>query len=232
MLRQPLRRFPGPWHTNFSHFSYSWSYLRGQQPFETLKLHKKYGPVVRVAPNQLSFSSAQAWKDIYGPRPGHQTFVKSTFYSGGNFADRAFSIVSERDPEKHREMRKHLSTVFSDRSLRDQEYLVSGVIDEFLIQLRRFGEGGMDLTKWFNLLTFDIIGELAFGKSFNGIAHAETHPWVANVVSSMGQASTSDFLSRFPFLGFWWIVLNPTWAKKLKEGSQKHEAYTLELVSR
>lgn len=28
-------------------------------------LHDIYGPVVRVAPNELSFITAEAWKDIY-----------------------------------------------------------------------------------------------------------------------------------------------------------------------
>lgn len=31
-----------------------------------IKLHKKYGPVLRIAPDELSYASAQAWQDIYG----------------------------------------------------------------------------------------------------------------------------------------------------------------------
>lgn len=127
--------------------------------------------MVRVAPNQLSFNSAQSWKDIYGPRKGHAAFIKSSFYDGGNFADQAHSIVSERDPAKHNEMRKFLSNAFSDRSLKEQEHLVAEVIDEFVEQVGKLGmsSNGIDLTNWFNLLTFDIIGELAFGESFNGV---------------------------------------------------------------
>lgn len=31
-------------------------------------MHIKYGPTVRVAPNELSFTSETAWKIIYGSR--------------------------------------------------------------------------------------------------------------------------------------------------------------------
>ena len=129
------------------------------------------GPVVRVAPNELSFNSAQSWKDIYGQRKGHSPFPKSAFYDGGNFADQAHSIVSERDPAKHCEMRKYLSNAFSDRSLKEQEHLISGVIDDFCEQVGERGsdQDGIDLSRWFNLLTFDVIGELAFGESFHGV---------------------------------------------------------------
>ena len=100
--------------------------------------------MLRTAPNKLSFSSAASWKDIYGFRQGHQAFVKSPFYNGGTFADVAHSIVSERGPVTHGEMMKHLSHAFSERSLKDQEDLVSEVVD-------------------------DIIGSLASGTSFGGL---------------------------------------------------------------
>lgn len=197
-----------------------------------LKLHEKYGPVVRVAPEELSFSSVQSWKDIYGQRAGHQTFIKSNFYAGGNFANQASSIVSERDPTKHRDMRKYLSTAFSDRSLKEQESLISGVIDRFIDQIGRLGRDGIDMTMWSNLMTFDVIGELAFGKSFGGVESGEMHFWIAVVGASMGQASVSDTLQRFPLLGKLFARVNPGWLEGLIAGSIKHESYTIELINR
>ena len=83
--------------------------------------------MVRIAPNELSFNTAQSWKDIYGTRKGHQTFLKSSFYDGASFADLAHSIVSERDPTVHAGMRKLLSPAFSDRALSQQESLLDCV---------------------------------------------------------------------------------------------------------
>ena len=128
--------------------------------------------MVRVAPNELSFNTAQSWHDIYGLRKSHDVFVKSEFYDGGNFAAESLSIVSERDPQKHSQMRKYLSSAFSDRSLRDQEYLIAEIVDEFIASIdpgHNEGKEPVELVNMFNLTTFDIIGSLAFGESFGGV---------------------------------------------------------------
>lgn len=83
-------------------------------------------------------------------------------------------------------MRKYLSSAFSERSLREQEYLVAEVVDQFVEEIdsgsgqregKGEGEGGepgvlgaeVELVNMFNLTTFDIIGSLAFGESFGGL---------------------------------------------------------------
>ena len=131
---------------------------------------------MRTAPNELSFNTAQSWRDIYGPRKGHELFIKSEFYDGLNFATKVPSITTERNPAKHTEMRKYLGGAFSDRSLREQEYLVAEVVDQFIEMLdnssgEEDGSGKeLDLVNAFNLTTFDIIGSLAFGEPFGGVA--------------------------------------------------------------
>lgn len=119
--------------------------------------YSRIGPVVRVAPNELSFNTAQSWRDIYEKKKGASTFIKSDFYDGGNFAAEAHSIVSVRDPDEHAHMRRYLRDAFSDRSLRDQEYLISEVIDRFVERIGEEGKdkAGIDIVMWFNLATFD-----------------------------------------------------------------------------
>lgn len=127
------------------------------------------GRIVRTAPNELSFNSAVAWKDIYASRPGHQTFIKSEFYDGGSFASRGVhSIVSERDCHLHGDMRRYLSQAFSDRALGEQEDLICESINRFIELLPTRGDR-YDIGKAYEMLTFDIIGDLAFGETFGAI---------------------------------------------------------------
>lgn len=112
---------------------------------------------MRTAPNELSFNTAKSWKDIYDFRQGHRTFVKSDFYEGGSFADQCGSIVSERDTARHSKMRRDLSHAFSQRSLTEQEALISGVVDDFITQLGAVGAAGVNIVDWFTMATFDII---------------------------------------------------------------------------
>ena len=139
---------------------------------------KEPGPVVRTAPNELSFNTAQAFKDIYDFKAGRNVLVKSDFYEGSLFADQYTSIGSERDPAEHGQMRRFLSHAFSHRSLMEQEPLISSVIDAFMRKLKAKAEEGtvVDIQKWYNILTFDITGELAFGESFRGIETGKRSP--------------------------------------------------------
>lgn len=61
-----LRRVPGPFLASISKLWIVHKQLGLQRPLVDLALHEKYGPVVRVAPNEVIISSPQAKKPIYG----------------------------------------------------------------------------------------------------------------------------------------------------------------------
>ncbi|KAF2763809.1 cytochrome P450 monooxygenase-like protein [Teratosphaeria nubilosa] len=206
--------------------------MSGRQPYAILKLHERYGPVVRIAPNELSFNRAQSWQDIYTVRHGALPFIKSEFYEGGNFAAEALSIVSERDPERHARMRRYLSNAFSDRSLKEQEPLIQGVVDELIAKLAAFDAQGTDMVMWFNLATFDIIGSLAFGETFGGVASGTQHPWIATVIKSLSKGALGDCAKRFPALAkvVMFVLAKPI--DKLLAETRAHERNSKELVQR
>jgi cytochrome P450 len=187
-----------------------------------------------VAPNELSFSSASSWLDIYGPRKGHAPFIKSDFYDGGSFAAEAHSIVSERDPAAHRDMIKYLGSAFSDRSLKAQEDLVQEGVDEFVRQIGEKGRGedGTNLVMWFNLATFDIIGSLAFGQNFGGLKSGEEHFWVSIVVRALRMGALADSFKRFPWIAKVFTGCFPGLLKKLVEDTRRHEQYSTDLVQK
>ena len=147
-------------------------WTNGHFVFTIKELHDKYGPVVRIAANQLSFSTATSWKDIYGHTPGRKAFLKGTFYEP--MPGEARNLLSESDPATHSLMRRNLSHGFSAAALKSQEDLVQKFVDLFIFQIngRKTPEEepqSVDAVKWFNFLTFDIIGELAFGDTFGSL---------------------------------------------------------------
>lgn len=73
----PLRKFPGPVTSAISNIPFIVNGMRGDGVFWVVELHQKYGEVVRVAPNELSFSGNAAYKDIHGhKKPGQSTLEK------------------------------------------------------------------------------------------------------------------------------------------------------------
>ncbi|KAI1121880.1 benzoate 4-monooxygenase cytochrome P450 [Nemania abortiva] len=225
----PLRDIPGPRTAAISNIPYCWWLLGGRQPFKMLELHNKYGHVVRIAPNEVSFSSAQSWKDIYGSRPGHKTFTKSEFYGTGSFANTGVvSLSNERKPHVHKEMRGYLAGAFSDRSVLEQEAIVAGSIELFLRLVGYLGsqQKELNMSSALGSLTFDICGDLSFGATFGALQRGkerEEHPWISLLFKSLVQAEMADAVNRFPILKHVLPVLMGGYSKKVTRDTKAFE---------
>ena len=127
---------------------------------------------MRIAPNELSFASATSIKSIYGHvTKGHKPFLKTTWYDGQAVGLEPGSLVIETNPKIHQGARRSLSHAFSAKALEDQSNVLQHYTDQFVDQLFRHGNipEGISLDEWFNWLTFDIVGDLAFGESFDAV---------------------------------------------------------------
>ncbi len=65
MVRSPLRPIPGPLPAKLSKLWLLAIELSGRRTLYIHSLHQRYGPVVRVGPNELSFATGAAARDIY-----------------------------------------------------------------------------------------------------------------------------------------------------------------------
>lgn len=173
--------------------------LTGQSAQGIKSLHERYGEVVRIAPDELSFIGGEAWKVIYGTRPGHGQKPKDhRFYAPT--AEGAPSIIISNDAD-HTRMRRLLSHAFSDSSLREQEPIIKHYVDLLMQRLRiKSGAGtkALDMVAWYNFTTFDIIGDLAFGEPFDCLKNSTYHQWVAIVLSSIKFGAYTNVARRFP----------------------------------
>ncbi|KAF7163145.1 hypothetical protein CNMCM5623_008215 [Aspergillus felis] len=176
----PLSRFPGPklWQTSYI-FRHTAS-IRGTLDVSIKAFHAKYGPVVRYSPDELSFISAEAWKDIYGFRE-HALPKDPSFYGLIQLSRDKSPSIFTADQDHHPRVRKALSYAFSEKALRDQEPFVKRYVDLLIQRLRGIADAEdnrIDLVEWYNFTTFDIIGDLAIGRSFNCLQGSAYHSWV------------------------------------------------------
>ena len=63
-----------------------YSMLRARLVFDQAKIHEKYGDIVRIAPDEISFANEEAWTDIYTFRRGHKRATKDPAVFVGNDA--------------------------------------------------------------------------------------------------------------------------------------------------
>ncbi|KAJ3453469.1 hypothetical protein MRS44_017716 [Fusarium solani] len=182
----PLAGYPGPKLAACSQLWFIRAWAGGNYPFDMRRAHDKYGDVVRVAPNELSFNTPQAYKDIYGHAiEGRKPFLKSrVFYDRGPSVVHP-DIVFTIDPEQHRPQRRSLSHAFSAKALRESEDIIRGHVWLFVEQIGKHGSpgsGGVDMSAVYNWLTFDIIGELTFGESFRSVANWKPDIYVSLIL--------------------------------------------------
>lgn len=174
----------------------------GNLVYRIKKLHDQYGDVVRIGPNELSFTNAPAFQDIYGHIAGRQDFVKNPIWMRRQ-VNGVHSIVSAND-EDHSRYRRLLAYAFSDKALRQQEPLLQTYVDLLIKRLHEktdasvTGTAVVDIVEWFNFTTFDIIGDLSFGESFHCLEEAQYHPWVSILFSHFKAASLFIGCRYFP----------------------------------
>ncbi|KAI0008985.1 cytochrome P450 [Xylariaceae sp. FL0662B] len=224
----PLANYPGPFWARASTLWRFWSSLSGQFHRIIEDSHRKYGPVFRVGPNELSFASATAYKTIYGtknPAPKNEYFA---MFAAGY---KEPCVATERDPHKAGEKRALFTTAFTQRALLQQESIVQRCVDEFIIKVGQLGSGpkGIEIGHWYDMVSFDIFGALAFGESFHCIKREASHPWLDMMLDHLLVIVIMDNLRRYPLL----VALARTIPAKWTTGlAAKHNAFAMDKVKR
>ncbi|KAK8071332.1 cytochrome P450 [Apiospora hydei] len=177
--------YPGPKLWAASRLPYLRNWIGGHAPQTILELHHRYGEIVRVAPDELSFLRPDAWKEIMGyiPRGVLENEKDPLIFRGLNVEESV--IGAPRD--KHRALRSVLSHGFSASRMLDQQPIIMRYIDLLVERLREKSKTekgeAQNMVLWYNYATFDIIGDLSFGESFGCLESSTLHPWVAVVFS-------------------------------------------------
>lgn len=222
----PISKIPGPWAWSATRFPFVWALLRGTIVHDFQRLHAKYGPAIRVAPDEVTFAQEEAWADIFQPRTDtqHQFLKDPTWWSRQQGSPN--SIISAVDPEEHARIRRVLAPAFTPRALRAQEPVLHRYVGLLVERLHEVvagkGPGAqeeVDMAPWFNFTTFDIFGDLGFGESFDCLENSRYHPWVALLFNSVKAASYVAAVRFYPL--FYWLLMKCI-PKSLIEMQRKH----------
>ncbi|ROW04726.1 hypothetical protein VMCG_04770 [Cytospora schulzeri] len=139
----PLAKYPGPRIAALSNIWYAHHWLPGRYPWAIEDALRKYGDVVRIAPNELVFFTPQAFADIYTPaQKGLEVLRKTDFQNrGANLG----GIIWEEDPVKHRKVARKLLPAFSPRSVRIFEPVMHKHMDFFIERMKLAWDTSQDV---------------------------------------------------------------------------------------
>ncbi|KAI9667990.1 MAG: hypothetical protein M1821_000810 [Bathelium mastoideum] len=176
----PLSRFPGPRCFAISRIPYAYCHMRGRLATTFNTLHKIYGPIVRTAPNELSFIEPSALRTIYAERKKScPEFRKNydTFNETRNQISKSIFLAGHED---HTRMRKVINPAFSDRALRNQEPRIQHIVQNLITKLEEQStkDSVIDINRWYNYLAFDIIADTTFGEPFDTLKDPTYQPWI------------------------------------------------------
>ncbi|KAF4211746.1 hypothetical protein CNMCM8980_001818 [Aspergillus fumigatiaffinis] len=149
--------------------TYHW--LIGNKAKYVHSLHEKYGPVIRVSPNQVDISSHAMAKEIHSIG---STFVKSQFYRHLTRYD-VQNLFNTSDPKFHGQRRRLLASPMSNSSIKLLEPAITAHVHLAIYRIEEeMGvRGAADVYKWWMFMATDIIGELCFGDSFRMLEHGQ-----------------------------------------------------------
>jgi cytochrome P450 len=176
LFLNPLNRFPGPYWVRLGNLAWS-SQLTGFDSYYQLKaLHDKHGDFVRIGSHDLSIIDPEGMDVSYGIRA---KAIKSPWYEGSYPLS---SMHTTRSKALHDKRRRVWAPAFSDKALREYETHLDFFNDKVLTCFRKFSGGPVDVTKWFNLYSFEVMGRLAFGKDYGMLDSGEKH-WAIQLLS-------------------------------------------------
>lgn len=178
----------------------------GNLVYDVEKIHKRYGPVVRTAPDEISSALPDAWQDIYATRPGHNPFPKNPVWWSAQ-PGQADNLITVQKSEDHLRMRRLLNHGFTEAAVREQEPIVQQHMLKLVERMTELAlkepiKDGvvMDIVKWLNFTTFDIVGDLAYGDSFGCLENSQYHPWVAMIFNHFKASALVASVRFYPLL--------------------------------
>lgn len=157
-----IRHFPGPLGGKLSSWWASrlhgerWHFYKG-----VASLHAQYGDYVRIAPDALSITDPAAVPAIHGQ---DSKCIKGSFYS---IAEPQRNLLMIRNKQEHARKRRDWDRAFNVKSLNDYESTVWDYTHLLMNSIEKTLGKPTNIAKLLQFYAFDVMADLAFGKSFN-----------------------------------------------------------------
>jgi cytochrome P450 len=151
------------------------------------KYHDKYGPLVRLSPDEVSCSDPAAIPTIYRER---NPLPKSPFYK--TFRAQGISsqadLFTETNEEKHSRYRKIVGPVYQMANILKNEPSIDDCINLFVKRLHEFeaAKEPVNLGHWLEMFAYDTIGRVQYGRMFGFLeTGTDVGRWIESVTNAL-----------------------------------------------
>lgn len=180
---------------------------QGEFTWQIQRLHKKYGPVVRITPTELHIDDSDYYEQLYARGTGRRN--KYSYFAGRfGYASDWFSTV---DHDLHRQRRKAISPFFSVANIADFQPVIHAKVAKLCARLAAdaANKGSVVcLSRARMALTTDVITEYAFAKSYDQLDSPDFADTLNDALVAI--YVTDHFALHFPIV-FPVLDLLPEW---------------------
>ncbi|KAF9880386.1 cytochrome p450 oxidoreductase [Colletotrichum karsti] len=209
----PLRRYPGPFVASTTRLWKVITTASGRSHLKHITLHRKYGPVVRIAPNEVSVASPEAARHVLS---AGKRFYKTAFYGVFPPPENP-DIFTEVDEEAHARKKKVANVPYSMAAMQHLSPFIDDTIDLLVTKLSEFTgqqhtdykvNKSVDLGAWLHYFAFDVLGEVAFSRSFGFLAEGKD---VEDAIATIDRSQAyNGIVGQIPWVDFL-LRRNPLW---------------------
>ncbi|EMD90794.1 hypothetical protein COCC4DRAFT_127633 [Bipolaris maydis ATCC 48331] len=194
----PLARYPGPKLAALTvlYEFYFDGIKRGRYTFEIERMHEKYGPIVRISPNELHVNEPSFIDELYAGSSKRRD--KYPYFSAQfGIPDSVFGTSGH---DLHRLRRSALNRFFSKSSVSRLEPVIHNAIEKLVLQLQKHSGSGkpVAINMAFSCVTTDIVMEYAFAKSYNFLGSPTFEPNFHRAI--IAGTDMGPWFKQFPWL--------------------------------
>lgn len=198
----PYANYPGPFLARVSYFYAGYHAWISDTPVAQFRCHQKYGHVVRYNPDSLMFDQPSAVREIYAI--GKNFNRGKAYHPMNNDPTGPKNLLFQRDNKEHSRRRRIITQAFSDRSLRQSQYIAKPHIDtlcDLVSGLTKAGDGKQseptNIHPWLYWATQDIMTDVIFGRSYNMLTDLDERKAGDFILKSLGRA---HLVYQYPWL--------------------------------
>ncbi|KAI7553511.1 cytochrome P450 monooxygenase-like protein [Hortaea werneckii] len=183
-LTNPLNKVPGPWYARWTNIPLKLAVVGGRRIHYVHELHEKYGPYVRISPNEIAVNDPKGFKQIHSIGSG---FTKAEWYLRFVEVDR-LGVFAMTDQRAHAARRKMFARPFSKTHLREHwEGTVRAKGDLALSRMQDELQtaGIVDVLKWWTLMATDVSSTLMFGDCFHTLENGEVNEYIRTLTRTL-----------------------------------------------